>query len=75
MITGGIYLFLQYMNACDGVFAAGDIADFPLKMLGWENVSIGHWQISHKHGMPSPIGCLQLADYFSVPSLVASRSP
>ena len=42
---------LQYMNACEGVFAAGDIAHFPLKMLDWERVTIGHWQISHKHGM------------------------
>ena len=42
---------LQYMKACEGVFAAGDIAHFPLKMLDWERVTIGHWQISHKHGM------------------------
>ncbi|KAJ7333915.1 Apoptosis-inducing factor 3 [Desmophyllum pertusum] len=41
----------KYMKACDGVFAAGDIAHFPLKMLNWDKVSIGHWQISHKHGL------------------------
>ena len=45
-----LYFVLQYMKACEGVFAAGDIAHFPLKLLGWEKVSIGHWQISHKHG-------------------------
>lgn len=33
------------------MFAAGDIAHFPLKMLNGEAVSIGHWQISHKHGL------------------------
>ena len=38
------------MKACEGVFASGDIAHFPLKMLNWDRVSIGHWQISHKHG-------------------------
>ena len=38
------------MKACEGVFASGDIANFPLKMLNWDRVSIGHWQISHKHG-------------------------
>ena len=38
------------MKACEGVFAAGDIAHFPLKMLNGDKVSIGHWQISHKHG-------------------------
>ena len=43
--------FLQYLKACEGVFAAGDIAHFPLKMLNGEAVSIGHWQISHKHGV------------------------
>ena len=51
----GIYIYrlfmLQYMKACEGVFAAGDIAHFPLKMLDWERVTIGHWQIFHKHGM------------------------
>ncbi|XP_027050608.1 apoptosis-inducing factor 3-like [Pocillopora damicornis] len=41
----------KYMKACEGVFAAGDIAHFPLKMLDWEKVTIGHWQISHKHGL------------------------
>lgn len=40
----------QYMKACEGVFASGDIAHFPLKMLNGEKVSIGHWQIAHKHG-------------------------
>lgn len=41
----------KYMKACEGVFAAGDIAHFPLKMLNGDKVSIGHWQISHKHGL------------------------
>ncbi|XP_078362639.1 apoptosis-inducing factor 3-like isoform X2 [Oculina patagonica] len=41
----------KHMKACDGVFASGDIAHFPLKMLNWDRVSIGHWQISHKHGL------------------------
>lgn len=40
----------QYMKAREGVFASGDIAHFPLKMLNGEKVSIGHWQIAHKHG-------------------------
>ncbi|CAH3103418.1 unnamed protein product [Porites lobata] len=41
----------KYLKSCEGVFAAGDIAHFPLKMLNGEAVSIGHWQISHKHGL------------------------
>ena len=45
-----IFFSPQYMKACEGVFAAGDIAHFPLKMLNDDRVSIGHWQISHKHG-------------------------
>ncbi|XP_074637189.1 apoptosis-inducing factor 3-like isoform X1 [Acropora palmata] len=40
----------KYMKAREGVFASGDIAHFPLKMLNGEKVSIGHWQIAHKHG-------------------------
>ena len=50
------------MKACEGVFAAGDIAHFPLKMLNDDRVSIGHWQISHKHGTVYIIGILGIAD-------------
>ena len=38
------------MKACNGVYAAGDITTFPLKMLKGELVNIGHWQMSLKHG-------------------------
>ncbi|EDO47566.1 predicted protein, partial [Nematostella vectensis] len=51
MIQGNVIVDEVINLACDGVFAAGDIANFPLKMLGGERVTIGHWQISHKHGM------------------------
>ena len=37
------------MKATDDVYAAGDIAQFPLPLTG-DNVSIGHWQIAHNHG-------------------------
>lgn len=37
------------MRVSDGVYAAGDIAQFPLPLTG-ERVSIGHWQIAHNHG-------------------------
>ncbi|UYV77206.1 AIFM3 [Cordylochernes scorpioides] len=31
------------------IYAAGDIANFPLKLAG-KSVSIGHWQLASKHG-------------------------
>lgn len=31
------------------VYAAGDIARFPLPLIG-DSTSIGHWQLSHNHG-------------------------
>ena len=49
------------MKACDGVYAAGDITTFPLKMLKGELVNIGHWQMSLKHGelesFLQPVSC------------------
>lgn len=37
------------MKAADGVYAAGDIAKFPLPLIK-DSISIGHWQIAHNHG-------------------------
>ena len=37
------------MRVTDGVYAAGDIAKFPLPLIQ-DSVSIGHWQIAHNHG-------------------------
>ncbi|XP_003386312.1 PREDICTED: apoptosis-inducing factor 3-like [Amphimedon queenslandica] len=39
----------EYMKVTDGVYAAGDIAKFPLPLIQ-DSVSIGHWQIAHNHG-------------------------
>jgi hypothetical protein len=51
---------LQYLKACDDIYVGGDIASFPLKMIGGEHVTIGHWQLSHAHGEILEITC-QLA--------------
>ncbi len=32
------------------VYAAGDIADFPLTCVGDQRVNIGHWQMACQHG-------------------------
>ena len=40
----------QHLKACDDIYVGGDIASFPLKMLGGKRVTIGHWQLSHAHG-------------------------
>jgi len=47
----GSIIVNKFMEASDSVYAAGDIACFPLKMLDWESVTIGHWQMAHKHGL------------------------
>ena len=39
----------QYMNATGDLYAAGDIAKFPLPLID-SSVSIGHWQLAHYHG-------------------------
>lgn len=43
---------LQYMKACDSVYAAGDIVRFHLPLIDGET-NIGHWQIAHNHGQYS----------------------
>ena len=37
------------MKAGEDVFAGGDIARFPLPLIG-DSANIGHWQLAHKHG-------------------------
>ena len=39
----------QFMKAGEDVFAGGDIARFPLPLIG-DSANIGHWQLAHKHG-------------------------
>ena len=48
MILPTLFL-LKYMKATEDIFAAGDIAKFPLPLIG-SSVSIGHWQLAHYHG-------------------------
>ena len=38
------------MCAEGDVYAAGDIARFPLPLIG-DSTSIGHWQLAHYHGI------------------------
>ena len=38
------------MKARDDIYVGGDVASFPLKMLGGKHVTIGHWQLSHALG-------------------------
>ncbi|XP_069471490.1 apoptosis-inducing factor 3-like isoform X4 [Ambystoma mexicanum] len=48
--SGAIFVD-QFMRASIvGVFAAGDVASFPLSILDGRRVNIGHWQMAHAHG-------------------------
>ena len=49
---------LQHMKVADNVYAAGDIAQFPLPLTG-DKVSIGHWQIAHNHGHVAAMNMLE----------------
>lgn len=37
-------------SSVPGVYAAGDIASFPLKCMGGREAAIGHWQLALAHG-------------------------
>ncbi|KAK3084850.1 hypothetical protein FSP39_020165 [Pinctada imbricata] len=41
-----------------GVYAAGDIVEFPLFTVGDKNVNIQHWQMAHKHGHTAALSIL-----------------
>ena len=45
-----------------GVYAAGDIVEFPLFSMGDKNVNIQHWQMANKHG--KKLGLLQIKHGF-----------
>jgi NADPH-dependent 2,4-dienoyl-CoA reductase/sulfur reductase-like enzyme len=54
-------------TATGDVFSAGDIAYFPLPLLG-ESVNIGHWQIANSHGHTAAKAMLgQEVEFNSVP--------
>uniref|UniRef100_A0A672SVC4 Apoptosis inducing factor mitochondria associated 4 n=1 Tax=Sinocyclocheilus grahami TaxID=75366 RepID=A0A672SVC4_SINGR len=40
------------------VFAAGDVASFPLPLVGHKRVNIGHWQLVQAHGRISGLSML-----------------
>lgn len=52
------------MKAADDVYAAGDIARFPLPLIG-DSTSIGHWQLAHNHGHVAARNMLGREEAFS----------
>ena len=52
------------MKAADDVYAAGDIARFPLPLIG-DSTSIGHWQLAHNHGRVAARNMLGEEEAFS----------
>ncbi|XP_046839901.1 apoptosis-inducing factor 3-like isoform X2 [Xenia sp. Carnegie-2017] len=48
----------KYMKANEDIYAGGDIASFPLKMLNGKHVTIGHWQLAHAHGKVAALNML-----------------
>ncbi|XP_028400310.1 apoptosis-inducing factor 3-like isoform X2 [Dendronephthya gigantea] len=48
----------KFLKARDDIYVGGDIASFPLKMLGGKHVTIGHWQLSHAHGRAAALNML-----------------
>ncbi|XP_063396427.1 apoptosis-inducing factor 3-like isoform X1 [Mytilus trossulus] len=52
----------------DGIYAAGDIVEFPLFTAGDQQVNVQHWQMAHAHGKAAALGILEKnEDVKSVP--------
>uniref|UniRef100_A0A670K2U8 L-amino-acid oxidase n=1 Tax=Podarcis muralis TaxID=64176 RepID=A0A670K2U8_PODMU len=49
--------FMQ--TSAPSVFAAGDVASFPVALLGGKNIDICHWQIAQAHGRVAALNMLQ----------------
>lgn len=59
MTSNGAVCVDRYLRASKAnIYAAGDIASFPLAMADNKEVSIGHWQIAHAHGRVAALNVL-----------------
>ncbi|XP_037068458.1 apoptosis-inducing factor 3-like [Pollicipes pollicipes] len=47
---GNVVVDKRLRSSADGIYAAGDIASFPLPLADDELVVMGHWQLAHYHG-------------------------
>ncbi len=43
-------MFQNMKTSVDNIFAAGDIAQFPMFLCGDQQINIQHWQMAHAHG-------------------------
>ncbi|XP_071479578.1 apoptosis-inducing factor 3-like [Diadema antillarum] len=69
MTSGGAVVVDKYLKTNKpNIYAAGDIASFPLAMADSKEVSIGHWQIAHAHGRVAALNILgQKVEMDSIP--------
>lgn len=52
----------------EDIYSGGDIVSFPLFLNRDSPVSIGHWQIAHKHGHVAALNMLGKKEaFYSVP--------
>ncbi|XP_061460586.1 apoptosis-inducing factor 3-like isoform X2 [Rhineura floridana] len=56
---GAILVDLFMQTNTPSVFAAGDVASFPVALLGGKNTNICHWQIAQAHGHVAALNILQ----------------
>ncbi|XP_053223682.1 apoptosis-inducing factor 3-like isoform X3 [Podarcis raffonei] len=56
---GAVVVDLFMRTSAPSVFAAGDVASFPVALLGGKNIDICHWQIAQAHGRVAALNMLQ----------------
>ncbi|XP_053130878.1 apoptosis-inducing factor 3-like [Hemicordylus capensis] len=60
MDRSGAILVDRFMQTnVASVFAAGDVASFPVALLGGKHASIAHWQVAQAHGHVAAMNILQ----------------
>uniref|UniRef100_A0A8C5MLJ7 Rieske domain-containing protein n=1 Tax=Leptobrachium leishanense TaxID=445787 RepID=A0A8C5MLJ7_9ANUR len=55
---GAIFVDEFMRTSVPDVFAAGDVASFPLPMMEGRRVNTGHWQMAHSHGRIAALNML-----------------
>ncbi|XP_029140402.1 apoptosis-inducing factor 3-like [Protobothrops mucrosquamatus] len=56
--TGSILVDLFMQTSAPSVFAAGDVASFPVALAGGKSTPIYHWQIAQAHGRVAALNML-----------------
>jgi 3-phenylpropionate/trans-cinnamate dioxygenase ferredoxin reductase component len=73
--TGGVRVDARLETAVDGVFAAGDVAEYESVLHGGRRIRVEHWDVAFNHGKTAALNMLgRGVDYDVVPYFFSDLS-